>query len=47
MKGLPVGLLDDVGGHALSAGFSIAENKISKLKERVIKLLRRFSEERD
>ena len=38
MKGLPVGLLDDVGGHALSAGFSIAENKIGRLKEEIIKL---------
>lgn len=38
MKSLPADLLDDVGGHALSAGFSIAENKINKLKEEIIKL---------
>lgn len=38
MKELPAGLLDDLGGHALSAGFSIAENKIENLKEEIIKL---------
>ena len=38
MKSLPAGLLDDVGGHALSAGFSLAENKTDKLKEEIIKL---------
>ena len=38
MKELPVGLLDDLGGHSLSAGFSIAEDKIEKLKEEIIKL---------
>ena len=38
MKSLPAGLLDDVGGHALSAGYSLAENKTNKLKEEIIKL---------
>lgn len=38
MRGLPVGLLDDIGGHSLSAGFSTAENKTGKLKEEIIKL---------
>lgn len=38
MKSLPAGLLDDVGGHALSAGFSIKEDKIIQLKEEIIKL---------
>lgn len=38
MKKLPLGLLDNQGGHDLSAGFSIAENKIEKLKEEIIKL---------
>lgn len=38
MKNLPAGLLDDLGGHNLSAGFSITEDKIEKLKEEVIKL---------
>jgi len=38
MKSLPAGLLDDVGGHSLSAGFSLAENKTNKLKEEIIKL---------
>ena len=38
MKKLPDGLLDDIGGHSLSAGYSIAENKIEKLKEEIIKL---------
>ena len=37
MKSLPVGLLDDLGGHSLSVGFSMAENKIGKLKEEIIK----------
>ena len=37
MKSLPAGLLDDLGGHSLSAGFSMAENKIGKLKEEIIK----------
>ena len=31
-------MLDDLGGHALSGGFSLAENKIGKLKEEIIKL---------
>ena len=35
MRGLPIDLLDDLGGHALSAGFSIAESKIGKLKEEI------------
>ena len=43
MKSLPAGLLDDVGGHALSAGFSMAENKIGKLKEEIIKLYAVFT----
>ena len=38
MKELPAGLLDNQGGHGLSAGFSIAENKVKKLKEEIIKL---------
>jgi len=38
MRELPTGLLDDLGGHALSAGFSVAEDKIVKLKEEIIKL---------
>ena len=38
MKSLPAGLMDDVGGHALSAGYSLAENKTDKLKEEIIKL---------
>lgn len=38
MRGLPIDLLDDLGGHALSAGFSIAESKIGKLKEEITKL---------
>lgn len=38
MRGLPVGLLDDIGGHSLSAGFSLAEDKVNKLKEEIIKL---------
>lgn len=38
MNKLPSGLLDDLGGHSLSAGFSIAENKIGKLKEEIVKL---------
>ena len=38
MKKLPAGLLDDLGGHSLSVGFSIAEDKINKLKEEIIKL---------
>ena len=38
MKSLPAGLMDDVGGHALSAGYSLAENKTNKLKEEIIKL---------
>lgn len=42
MRELPIGLLDDLGGHSLSAGFSIAENKIGKLKEEIIKLYARI-----
>ena len=38
MKKLPAGLLDDLGGHALSAGFSLAEDKTEKLKEEIMKL---------
>ena len=38
MKKLQAGLLDDLGGHALSAGFSTAESKIEKLKEEIMKL---------
>ena len=46
MKSLPAGLLDDVGGHALSAGFSMAENKIGKLKEEIIKLYAVFTKKK-
>ena len=38
MKKLPAGLLDDLGGHSLSAGYSVAEDKTEKLKEEIIKL---------
>lgn len=42
MKELPASLLDDIGGHALSAGFSLAEDKTGKLKEEIIKLYAAF-----
>ncbi len=45
MKSLPVGLLDDVGGHALSAGYSLAEDKTGKLKEEITKLYAVFSKQ--
>ena len=45
MKKLPAGLLDDLGGHNLSAGFSVAENKTEKLKEEIIKLYAVFSKQ--
>src|SRR3989338_5627524 len=46
MKSLHAGLMDDVGGHALSAGYSLAENKTNKLKEEIIKLYAIFPKQK-
>ena len=43
MKKLPSDLLDDFGGHALSAGFSVKTNKTERLKKEIIKLYKKFS----
>ena len=37
MKSLPEGILNECGGHALAAGFSVNEDKLSELKGALIK----------
>lgn len=43
MKELPDGLLDDLGGHALSAGFTVKTNKTEQLRKEILKLYEKFS----